>query len=470
MSTGVSGLERVGESTATLREAVAAAEKTTAFEILLGGVLSDAQEHGTDENRYEGPVQQSSVRRTDDSKKESGEDVSVSSTEKSERIGQSLVSVYAYESVQPVFTVDDYSGAVKEQQPEERTSDAAADKAPTRSAEEPAEKNITDAAADTRTEKNDQTEEAKKTAEDGKTDSEAEEVETEEEPVDADAEVVEEADAELIEEPVSAVEKEAPAEEGDGDAVLQPVAVEEEDAVEVEDGDLAQDGEDGEQAVGLTERGANSEEPPEEGQEGSEEQSRQAGSAHAAEMTAQGSSARVAEGDSLSSDFLSEMMQQSEVPSASAGSETLARIEQIQQLVDRFDQHILSMIRSSNQDMTITISPESLGKLVVHCHEEADGVRVHVHAENASVCNLLQQQESGIRQALNQNGYKLAEFDVSTENGESAEQRRERMMNEREEEQRDLQGGGRGTRGEGKEAAPARTAQRMDRNGVWLIA
>ncbi|MDD4734801.1 MAG: flagellar hook-length control protein FliK [Kiritimatiellae bacterium] len=471
MSTNVSGLERVGESTTALREADPAAEKTTAFEVLLGGVLNDAQEREPNEYCSDDTAQQSTWY-ADDSKKENGEDLTVSSTKKSDRLEQSLVSVYAYESAQPVFAATDYSGAVQQRSANETSDTSAEGETHARSAEESVEKTVTDVTEDAGTEKTDQSKESEAAAEDGENNSETEEaVETVEESEDVPEEVAEEPEAEVVEEPVSAEEEEGSVEEaeGDSDAVPQPVA-EEEDVVDVEDGDEAAAEDPGERPVALADQNAGGEESLEEGQDGMMEQPGQEGNAPAAEMAAQASSARVAEGDPLSSDFLAELMQQAETPTAASGSETLVRIEQIQQLADRFDQHILSMIRRSDQDMTITISPESLGKLVVRCHEESDGVRVHVHAENASVCNLLQQQESGIRQALNQNGYKLAEFDVSTENGESAEQRRERMMNEREEEQRNMPGGARGMRGEAKEAAPARTAQRMDPNGVWLIA
>lgn len=95
------------------------------------------------------------------------------------------------------------------------------------------------------------------------------------------------------------------------------------------------------------------------------------------------------------------------------------QLERIQDLVRRFDEHLLSMIKTSDSEMTMTISPEKYGKLVVSCKETDDGLAVQVQAQNPAVCDLLTQETDGIKQFLQQSGYRLSGFDVFSGNGES---------------------------------------------------
>ena len=156
------------------------------------------------------------------------------------------------------------------------------------------------------------------------------------------------------------------------------------------------------------------------------------------------------------------------------GSEVLQRIEQWQSLADRFDMHVLSLIKDGADAMRITINPEQFGTLVVDCREGDDGMTVHVQAENAAVCNLLQQQESGLRTALEQNGFKLSEFDVSAEGEEARGDERGRQMaakdrNEGEHAQQNSYGG-RQSKAVEDAAADATPVRRVSTDGVWLVA
>jgi hypothetical protein len=153
--------------------------------------------------------------------------------------------------------------------------------------------------------------------------------------------------------------------------------------------------------------------------------------------------------------------------------EAMTRMEHIQQLSDRFDQHVLSMLRSAADTMTITIVPERLGKLVVSCREQDDGIEVHVRADDPSVCNLLHQQENGIRNILDQNGFKLSEYEVSTGSSETEQQNKGRQTDEKQEtgEQQRQRAAGKGRETDADEGdAQSAPAQRISKDGVWLVA
>jgi len=154
--------------------------------------------------------------------------------------------------------------------------------------------------------------------------------------------------------------------------------------------------------------------------------------------------------------------------SVSHTGHTISRIEHIARLVERFDQHILSMIKDATGELKITITPENLGRLEVRCKEDQEGMVVQVQAENASVCNLLQQQEQSVRSLLEQNGFKLTAFDVSTETGESMEQQKGKEMNRQQQSAESEQHTEAGTHT--KAQVEKSVAQGVSKDGVWLVA
>ncbi|MFH0879597.1 MAG: flagellar hook-length control protein FliK [Lentisphaerota bacterium] len=96
----------------------------------------------------------------------------------------------------------------------------------------------------------------------------------------------------------------------------------------------------------------------------------------------------------------------------------LEKVEKLQELVERFDRHVLSMASGKDKTMSITLEPANLGKVVLNCRETGDRMAVEILAENSGVRHLLQQQEQSVRQMLEDNGYKLGDFDVRTQGGE----------------------------------------------------
>ena len=105
-------------------------------------------------------------------------------------------------------------------------------------------------------------------------------------------------------------------------------------------------------------------------------------------------------------------------------SGALDRIEKLQELVENIDKHVLSLAVGSDKTMTVTLVPESLGKVVVSCRETNGGqMVVEIQASNSGVKDMLQKQEDSLRQMLEQNGYRLAQFDVKTQNDNGRDRR-----------------------------------------------
>ena len=110
---------------------------------------------------------------------------------------------------------------------------------------------------------------------------------------------------------------------------------------------------------------------------------------------------------------------------ANAGvfSSAFDRIEKLQELMDNIDKHVLSLAVGSEKTMTITLVPESLGKVVLSCRESNGQMVVEIQAASTGVKDMLQKQEDSLRQMLEQNGFKLAQFDVKTQNDNSRDRR-----------------------------------------------
>ena len=96
-------------------------------------------------------------------------------------------------------------------------------------------------------------------------------------------------------------------------------------------------------------------------------------------------------------------------------SPSATRVERIQDLMGRLDEHVLDLVVGKDKQMTISLIPETMGKIVMTCREDAGQLNVQLVAENATVRNLLQQQEQTVKQLLEQNGYRMTGFDVQTQ-------------------------------------------------------
>lgn len=483
MTTAVSNVERSGEANTLVSEMAQSVEKTNAFDMLLGSVLNDTER---DSSGRDGAMRDTPENKNAPTRWAAKETPSASADEQVGRIDPSAVSLYVYDAEQTPSYSEIYAGNGNRSDsgtnPSQERADARAEETTDESLKNEAE-NVSAKKETEETGEADAQQESDTEPADGETQEPAEQdgveqdAPSEEEAANGAVESGEEGgeleEAAVVEGEAAAEESGETGEEMNGEE-MEPVAESGTAAVEDEtEEDATSTDESGEESDIVEEQAGMSGEPAfsagEQGTSGNRGDSEE--SSLAAEMTTRGMAVHGAGNSASASGFQAAMMQQAAASAGSAsGLEAVARAEQIQQLVDRFDQHILSMIRQSSQDLTITISPESLGRLVVHCREEGDGVRVQVEAENASVCNLLQQQESGIRTALNQNGYRLSEFEVSTGNGDSAEQRKERAMNNREDETAQEGNSGKPAGTPGREQNMERVEHRIDRNGVWLVA
>jgi hypothetical protein len=92
--------------------------------------------------------------------------------------------------------------------------------------------------------------------------------------------------------------------------------------------------------------------------------------------------------------------------------ESMNKAMHFQELVDRFDEHVTSMVTGNIRTMTVTLVPRELGEVTLNCREEGAQMVLEIVAERPAVCDLLRQQESDLRQILEQSGYQLSQFDV----------------------------------------------------------
>ena len=91
------------------------------------------------------------------------------------------------------------------------------------------------------------------------------------------------------------------------------------------------------------------------------------------------------------------------------------RVERLQELIGRIDEHVLSMLPDKGRSMTIQLMPENLGRVSLNCLENGKEIRVEIVVESSSVRTLIQQQESALKEMLTQAGYRLAQFDVRSQ-------------------------------------------------------
>lgn len=116
-----------------------------------------------------------------------------------------------------------------------------------------------------------------------------------------------------------------------------------------------------------------------------------------------------------------------DVPPAAPVDEAIVRIEE---LADRFDQRLLSMVRRDEKVMRITLEPASMGRMTVLCREENSSLMVEIHVQSLAVRDLVARQEDDIRRAMQACDVTLGGFDVLLDEqrdgrGQSCPHRRE---------------------------------------------
>ncbi|MDZ8117286.1 flagellar hook-length control protein FliK [Pontiella agarivorans] len=118
------------------------------------------------------------------------------------------------------------------------------------------------------------------------------------------------------------------------------------------------------------------------------------------------------------SDAITRAPVQQEVPvlQPSLVSEKTIRLEQ---LADRFDQRLLSMVQRNEKVMRITVHPATMGRLTVLCREENSKLSVEIVAQNSGVRELIAGQEGAVRRLMQEHSVELGSFDVLMDQGQS---------------------------------------------------
>ena len=98
-----------------------------------------------------------------------------------------------------------------------------------------------------------------------------------------------------------------------------------------------------------------------------------------------------------------------------AATRTTERVERLQELAARLDEHVLDLTCGKGNTMVVQLTPPNLGRVSLSCREEAGNIRLEIAVENDSVRTMLQQQERHLREMLEQGGYRLAQFEVKSE-------------------------------------------------------
>ncbi len=93
----------------------------------------------------------------------------------------------------------------------------------------------------------------------------------------------------------------------------------------------------------------------------------------------------------------------------------LMRAERLQEVIQRFDEHVLDLTSGKGTSMTISLDPPNLGKLVLSCKESGENISIQIVASSSQAREFLAAREGVIREILANRGRELAEFNVRTE-------------------------------------------------------
>ncbi|HBA84876.1 MAG TPA: hypothetical protein DCZ95_12350 [Verrucomicrobia bacterium] len=157
-------------------------------------------------------------------------------------------------------------------------------------------------------------------------------------------------------------------------------------------------------------------------------------------------------------------------PGAGSWGPSVNRIERLHELMERLDEHVVSLAAGKEKTMSITLSPESLGKVVLNCREQGGQMIVEIVAETQVVKNLLQQQESSLRHVLEQSGYKMGAFDVRTQDGHSDRRPFERQQAHAEDAMSLFGGTARAGGNAGGEPVKSSAWKPAGAGGIWVVA
>ncbi len=151
-----------------------------------------------------------------------------------------------------------------------------------------------------------------------------------------------------------------------------------------------------------------------------------------------------------------------------AGFAGSLRTERLHELMERLDQHVLSMVKGHGREMSITLEPANLGKVTLNCRDDGQRLAVEIVAETQVVRNLLEQQEASLRQVLEQNGYKMGSFDVVTQEERDQHRPFERQAAPTEEGRQAFGAGRRGAKAPASE--PVEAWRPSGSKGIWVVA
>lgn len=102
------------------------------------------------------------------------------------------------------------------------------------------------------------------------------------------------------------------------------------------------------------------------------------------------------------------------LPQPGAVDERTVRFEE---LVERFDRRLLSMVQRNEKVTRITVQPASMGRLTVSCTEERSGLHIEIVAQSAGVREAIALQEDAIRRIMQEHSVELGGFDVLLDEG-----------------------------------------------------
>lgn len=147
----------------------------------------------------------------------------------------------------------------------------------------------------------------------------------------------------------------------------------------------------------------------------------------------------------------------------------LNRTERLQEVIDRFDEHMLALTSRKGNSMTINLIPPNLGKIVLNCRESGGEMFIEIVAQNRHVREFLSEHREFIREIVEDRGHKLAEFDVTTQDNEQRHGRFEREVTD------GAQRTGRMVAAQviPNQAAPHNNSWEYtpeDHDGLWLVA
>ncbi len=149
----------------------------------------------------------------------------------------------------------------------------------------------------------------------------------------------------------------------------------------------------------------------------------------------------------------------------------LQKFESIQEFAGNIGRHAATLIRGDLKQMTVTLIPGDLGRVILSCRDTGNGVSVIMQAENPTACNLLQRQEADVRATLAQEGYNMTRFEVGTGNGGRNQERQDHLDWQRAEDENDAHWQSGGKSSASAESAPAApTPVAVPGGRFWAIA